>query len=206
MTATAGYNSQFLVTSTPSISTTNEATTTSDLTTYTISTAAHRYFDKSQAVTVQTSPDGVTWTTVTTGFTLYYVNARVVFGVAQPSGTQVRFSSAYYFPYAAIGNAYNAEFAGKMDTVDTTYFNTSGTKTFTPTLISGTLKCSDWWLNETLVNHLTARDLLVVSFQTPTGARYEGFCYVSDCDLKTDVAKVIDEALTFQLTDQFFNN
>ena len=51
--ALAAYNSSVLITAQPSIATTNEATSTSDLTTYTISTAAHRYFDPTVAVVTQ---------------------------------------------------------------------------------------------------------------------------------------------------------
>lgn len=203
--ATAGYNSQVLLASLPSVAFTNEATTTSDLTTYTITNAAHRYFDKSVAVVTQTSPDGTTWTTVTTGFTLFRANARVVFGTAQAAGTQVRFQSGNYFPYAAIAEAASCEFTAKMGMEDVTTFNTTGTKTFVPTTITGDLKYNSWWQNNTRVASLTTRDFLIVSFVTATSNRYEGFCYASDCNIKTDVNKVVTQDLVFQLTDEFFN-
>src|SRR6266568_8310591 len=55
--AIAGYQSQVLVASFPSVAFTNEATTTSDLTTFTISNAAKRYLDKSVATVVQAQYD-----------------------------------------------------------------------------------------------------------------------------------------------------
>lgn len=205
--AIAGYNSQVLVTSQPSVSFTNEATTDSgDHKLYTITNQAHRYLDKNTVPIVQTSPDGTTWTTVSSGFTLYYVNARVVFTSAQTAGTQVRISNGKYFAVAQVGEAASADFSAKMDTVETTLFNTTGTKNFLPTLLNGTLKCGTFWANTARINNLTAQDTLVVSFQTPTGARYEGYCFVSDSDLKTDVKSAVTEDVTFMLTDQFFAN
>lgn len=207
--AIAGYNSQVLIASLPSVAFTNEATTTSDLTTYTITNSAHRYFDKSVPTVVQTSPDGTTWSTVTTGFTLYRANARVVFASAQPAGTQVRFASGNYFPYATIAEAATCEFSGKMGTEDTTTFvsatASNGGKSFTPTTLTGTLKYSSFWINTARALSLQARDFLIVSFQLPTGNRYEGFCYASDCDIKDDVNKTVNQDLIFQLTDEFFN-
>lgn len=202
--ALAGYNSQVLIASLPSVAFTNEATSTTDLTTYTITNSAHRYFDKSVPTVVQTSPDGTTWSTVTTGFTLYRANARVVFASAQPAGTQVRFASGNYFPYATIAEAASCEFSGKMGVENTTVFNTTGTQSFTPTTLTGTLKYSSFWINTARALSLQARDFLIVSFQLSTGNRYEGFCYASDCDIKDDVNKTVNQDLIFQLTDEFF--
>ncbi len=309
--AIAGYQSQVLVASLPSVAFTNEATTTSDLTTFTLSNAAKRYLDKSVATVVQAQYDetqqiaitgsptggtftltfggqttaainwndnaatvqtrlqalssigannalvtggpgpgtpfvvefagtmaktaealitlqtnsltggsspsvsitrlqgGAAWATITTGFTLFRANARVVFAVAQYAGTQVRLASGNYFPYAQIAEASSCEFSGKMETEDTTTFASatasSGAKSFTPTLLTGTLKYGSFWINTARAASLVARDFLIVSFQTPTTNRYEGFCYAGDCNIKDDVGKVVTQDLTFQLTDEFFN-
>ncbi len=297
--AIAGYQSQVLVASFPSVAFTNEATTTSDLTTFTISNAAKRYLDKSVATVVQAQYDetqqiaitgsptggtftltfggqttaainwndnaatvqtrlqalssigagnalvtggpgpgtpfivefagtmaktaealitlqtnsliqgGAAWATITSGFTLFRANARVVFAVAQYAGTQVRLASGNYFPYAQIAEASSCEFSGKMETEDTTTFASatasSGAKSFTPTLLTGTLKYGSFWINIARAQSLVARDFLIVSFQTPTNNRYEGFCYASDCNIKDDGGKVVTQDLTFQLTDEFFN-
>ncbi len=301
--ATAGYNSQFLVGSLPSVAFTNEATGTTDLITFTISTAARRYLDKSVATVVQkandeiqtvtitgaptggtftlsyggnttsalaynataaavqtalqalasigagnalvsgsaggpytvrftstlglsnvalmtavssltggTSPSvviveaqaGNTWTTITTGFTLYRANARVVFSVAQPTGTQIRFASGNYIPYTTLGEATSCEFAGKIDMLDATTFNTTGTSTYVPGLFSGTLKTGTYWINNARAASLTARDLIIVSFVAPTGNRYEGYCYASSCSIKVETKGLVTQDLEFQLTDEYF--
>lgn len=208
--AVAGYTSQVLIASLPSVAFTNEATTTSDRITYTITNAAHRYFDKSVPVVTQTSPDGTTWTTVTTGFQLFRCNARVVFTSAQPVGTQVRFASGNYFPYAQIAETASAEVAFKMNTDETTTFASAtannGAKSFTPTTMEATLKYGSFWASNGRLASLVARDYLIVSFQSPTGNRYEGFCYASDAGIKDDVNKVVTKDLVFQLTDEFFNS
>lgn len=67
--ALAAYNSSVLITSQPSIATTNEATSTSDQLTYTITTAAHRYFDPFVAVGVQAQYDETQSITITGGAT-----------------------------------------------------------------------------------------------------------------------------------------
>lgn len=65
MAATAGYGSQVLIGSLPSVAFTDEATTTSDLTTFTISNSVKRYLDKSVATVVQKANDELQTVTIT---------------------------------------------------------------------------------------------------------------------------------------------
>ncbi len=164
----------------------------------------------SPSVNITRLQGGATWATITTGFTLFRANARVVFLVAQYAGTQVRFHSGNYFPYAQIAEAASCEFNGKMNTEDTTTFQSAaasgGAHSFTPTTLEGTLKYGSFWINIARAQSLVARDFLIVSFQTPPGNRYEGFCYAGDCNIKTDAGKVVTQDLVFQLTDEFFNS
>lgn len=203
--ATAGYAASFYFTSTPSVSLTDvPMTDAGDHKNYSISDSAKRYLDRAVAVVVQTSPDGTIWTTVTTGFTLYHVDARVVFASAQPSGTQVRLASGSYFPYAALGGAHTVDFSGKMNMIDVSEFTTAGTEAYIPGLLSGQFKVSKWWIDETLDNFLIARTLLACSFVLPSGNRYDGYVWLSDTDLKADVKSAVTDDLTFQVTDEFF--
>ncbi|SRR5579884_735727 len=121
----------------------------------------------------------------------------------------VRAHAGNYFPYAALAEANSCEFTSKMNTEDTTTFTSaqasSGAKSFTPTVLEGTLKYTGFWINEARALSLQARDLLVVSLVMPTGNRYEGFVYATDCDIKDDVKKVINQDLIFMLNGQFFN-
>lgn len=203
--AVAGYSSSVLLTSPPSVPFTNAGLTDSgDHKTYTITDTTKRYLDKSVATVVQTSPDGTVWTTITTGFTLYRVGARIVFAAAQSPTLQVRLASGNYYVYATLVQAHSCDFSGKMNMIDTTQFNTAGTESWLPGTLSGTFKVGTFWINTNLSKHLTNRDLLICSFVLPSGNRYEGYVYTSDSDFKTDPKSAVTEDLTFQVTDEFF--
>jgi hypothetical protein len=158
----------------------------------------------SPGVAIARLQGGAGFATISTGFTLYYANAHLTFTVAQYATTVVRLASGKYFPLVAIAQAHTSDFVGKMDMIDTSYFNPNGTYSYTPGLLNGTLKCDSWWLNTGMVAHLQNRDLLIGSFVLPSGNRYEGYMYVSDSDIKESIKSAVDEALTFQLTDSFF--
>lgn len=206
--AVAAYSSKILVTSPPSISLTNEATSAStDRKTYTIVDNDKRYLDDTSAVVVQSSPDGSAWTTITTGFTLRHVGAQVIFPSAQAVGTQIRFSSGKYFPSATVGaGATTTEFAGEVQLEDTTVFNDDGAHSFLPTLMSGEISTSGFWLDHARVKSLQDRDRLIGSFVLPTGRRIEGYMYAGKCGIKGEIDKPVTEELTFQLTDDFFRS
>lgn len=150
---------------------------------------------------------GSGWTTVSsTTYTLKHVGGIVIFNSANAQGTTVRISSGAYYAYSAFASAHSAEFAAKVNALDVTAFNSGGTETYIGGMMSGTLKCSDWWADNTRITSLTNRDLLVVSFQTASGRRFEGYVIGTDCGIKSDVKSAVGEDLTFQLTNEFFNN
>lgn len=157
-------------------------------------------------VTPATVQAGSGFTTASSGFTLYLVGARVVFAVAQAAGTAVRLHSGKYLPYLAIAGANSAEFAGQLNTQETTDFADGGFKSFTPLTLEGTLKAHCWWHNSAIIQKLTSRELVAISFLDDAGERHEGFCWVSDSDLKTATKGVVEADYTFMLTDQFFVN
>src|ERR1041385_1567427 len=95
MAAIAGYKADLSIASGVGTTFSNEATSTADLTTYQITDVTKRYWDLTTALTVQTSPDGVTWTTVTNGFQVGYAGGLIIFPAAQAVGTQVRVSGKY---------------------------------------------------------------------------------------------------------------
>lgn len=158
----------------------------------------------SPSVTITEFEAGSTWTTITSGFTLYRVYARAVFAVAQAATTQVRFHSGSYFVIASLANAKTAEFAGKVATDDTTVFNTAGEESVIPTTRGGTLKLGTVKVDQVRAKSLQARDLLVLDFSI-AGDDYAGYYYASDLDLKSDPKKAITEDLTLILTDEFYS-
>jgi hypothetical protein len=159
----------------------------------------------SPGVAIARVKGGATWATITTGFTLYRVYARVTFAVVQATTTQARLHSGNYYAIITIGNAKTAAFAGKMTMDNTTVFSTDGSESAIPTTFSGTLKLGTVWLNTTRVKSLNARDLLILDFSV-AGDKYSGYCYATDSDIKTDPKKAHTEDLTFLLTDEFFES
>ena len=160
----------------------------------------------SPGVTVATVQNGAAFATISTGFALYLVGARVVFTAAQPVGTAVRLHSGAYLPYLAIAGANTAEFSGQLNTQDTTDFTDNGYKSYTPLTLEGTLKAHCWWHNSAIIQKLTDRELVAISFLADAGDRYEGFCWVGNSDMKSAIKGVVEVDFTFQLTDQFFAN
>lgn len=158
----------------------------------------------SPSVSITRLQGGATWATISTGFTLYRCNARVVFAVAQQPGAQVRFHSGAYFVVATLAEAATADFNGKMDLDDTTVFNSSGAKSYIPTTLGGTLKLGTFWLSIARSQSLVARDLIAASFTLSTGNHYDGFAYASDLAIKFDPKKAIAQDISLQITDEFF--
>lgn len=159
----------------------------------------------SPSVAIAEVKAGSTWTTISSGFTLYKVYARVVFTVAQATTTQVRFHSGNYYVISTIGNAANGEFAGKVATDDTTVFSTDGSESSIPTTFSGTLKFSTFHISSARVISLKARDLLILDVQESGGDVYTGYCWATDSNIKIDPKKANREDLTFKLTDEFYS-
>ena len=161
-----------------------------------------------------TSPDvsiarvqaGSAFATISSGFALYLVGAKVVFTAAQALGTYVRLHSGAYLPYLAIAGANTAEFSGTLDTQDTTDFTDNGYHSYTPLNLGGTLKAHTWWHNSTIIQKLTDRERVAISYLDDAGDRYEGFCWVGNSDLKSATKGVVECDYTFNLDDQFFAN
>lgn len=210
MAALGGVEGDILITSLPSVTITNDVLSNplNDKKTYVEGTAAHRYWDPNHTLTVQTTPDGVTWTTVTTGFTIQYVNGTITFAVALTGGSPgCRLSTVNYFPYASIGNTTQWTWAGTKTMIDsTTHKGVGGShwQDFTPLLKTGKVTLKKWFIDQTIVNHLTADDLLVFSLVTPSGNRYEGFSYLTGDTVNIPVNNLVAEQITFQLTSALY--
>jgi hypothetical protein len=204
----AGVQGDILVTSPPSVALGGPVayTDSGDHTNYTINDATKRYLDPNVAVTVQTSPDGVTWSTVT-NYTIQYVGGKIIFNTANASGTQVRLNAGNYYPYASVGNTTDWLWQGTKNMADATTHKGVGGSTwqdFQPLLTTGKVTLKKWWFNQTMVNHLVAGDLLVISCVAPSGNRYEAFAYVSQSQLDIAVSKLVEDNLTFQLTGALY--
>jgi hypothetical protein len=161
----------------------------------------------SPSVSIARVQAGSGFTTVAaTTYTLKHVGGIVIFNSANAQGTTVQLSSGAYYAYSALGSAKAADYSAKCAALDVTTYSTTGVETYLGGLLSGTLKLTDWWANQTRMTSITARDLLVLSFQTSSGRRFEGYVYATDCNIKSDVKAAVSEDLTFILTNEFFSN
>lgn len=218
MSALAGYQGALLISSPPSVSLpTNMALVDSgDHTTFLVSTgnAAYRYWDRSVAMTFQTAPDGVTWSNATPAV-IQHVGGKVTFAAPVSGATpSARVTAGNYYPYALLANVTSWNFDGQMGMADTTSLSGatgggsgSAAKTFQPLLLEGTLTFNKFWVPESSVgffSYITAGTLLMVSCVAGTGNRYEGYVYDKKMSLKTDVSKLVEEALEFQITGNFY--
>jgi hypothetical protein len=193
MAALPGFKASVYLTSLTSLSMSNTPTTDSGAhTTYSISTAAYRYLDPLQAITVQTSPDGTTgWSTVTSGFTLQHVGGIVTFTTPLTGSAPSVRISGYYKPYSVVGEAKAVDVTTSIDLEDATTFADAGWKTKQVVQAGAQVKITKWWIDPFYASALRNLMVLVVYSGANPNQRYEGFAY-----LKTDAIKIAEKNLT----------
>ncbi len=215
MTALAGYVGSVLITSTPNVALTNEVLTDAgDHQTFNEPTASKRYWDRTASFTVQTAPDGVTWTTATPGtYTIRYVTGQVVFNTPVSGATpSCRISSGAYLPYSTLGQGKDWECIPAMDMLDSTTlqgYGGSHWKTYVPSLQGASIKLTRFWADSTFWTILqnTPTNLLIVSLvtgRTSTGDRYEGYARVKQDDIKLSVSALVEEGLDMDIDGQLY--
>jgi hypothetical protein len=208
MSAISGYNTSLLITSGSSLSLTDEAMTDNgDHKTFTVTNSAHRFLDPNASYTIQTAPDGTTWSTVTTGFVIYYGAGAIVFANAVSGGTpSCRIHAGNYFASSLLGFANSCDISLTNDFVDTTSFSTTGTpirvKTWTPTLQTATFKLHKWWIDNTFQADLNAGTLIGIAtqFGQTVTQRIGAWMYLKQDDVKAMVSGVVEESLDLQTT------
>lgn len=170
--------------------------------------SAQRYIDRATAVVVQTTLDGVSWTTQSTSnYTLRYLTAKVTLNSALTGGTAYgcRLHSFNYYPYASIALAYDITFNGARLMLDVTALQGSsgtGWLSYIPGLLGGKFASKNWMLASgatIYAAHLVANDLLILSFVAPNGTNaFESYCYISDTNWQEAVNGIAMEDLNFQ--------
>ena len=209
MSAIAGYAADLLIAGVAGSGSafTHEATTAViALTEYQITGTTKRYWDPTVALVVETSTYGTNWTAITSGFQAAYAGGVIRFPIAQPSGTQVRVSGAY-LTASVLGQSKEWDLAVSMDTPDTTVF-TAGTslsawKTCVAALKDATVTVARYQLDgyflPTVVNPATFY-ILVLYTDYANGKHVDCLSRMTADSIKTAVAAVIEESLTFKTT------
>lgn len=162
----------------------------------------------SPSVNIVHTQSGQTWTTIAGGtYTLRNLTAQVVLSVALlGSNVNCRLSAFNYYPYAPIVQAMDITYTGTTTMLDVTAFqgpSGAGFISVIPGLISGVFACKAWQLTPgsmVYVSHLTARDLLILSFNEPNGTdAVEAYCYIDSSNLLASLTTVAEEDLTFKV-------
>lgn len=204
MAAIAGYQADLYMASGASVTFTQEVMADfGDHKTYNVATGntAHRYWDDQSALTIQTSPDGTTWTTVTTGFTVRYVGGQVTFTTADAT-RQVR-ASGKYLAISQVGSAYDWELSPTANILDITTFG-NGWKQKISGMKDATAKASKYFIDGTFFNLLGSRFVIIFYVAFSAGTRFEAFAWLKTDPTKVGVDAVIDEELDLEIDGQLF--
>lgn len=211
MAAIAGYNAAIYVTSNAAsvaLPANDVLTDSGDHTTYTEATAAHRYWDDSAPPTVQTSPDGVTWTTQASNlYTVQYVGGKIIWNSAQTAGTQTRLSTGgKYFAYTTFALGTNWELDGAADMLDVSVFGGGRGKQYRPGLFGGKFLMKGFWIDNTFLANITSAFRLIFSGSPDGTHRYEAYAYTSADKIIAAVQKTVDENMEFQVSGAWYYN
>ncbi len=209
MTAIAGWKAQIYLTSPPSVALTNDVLTNQgDNMTYVDQVAGHKYLDPSTAVVVQTSPDGVTWTTVTTGFMLQFCEARVIFAAAQSGTLQVRLASGKYFPTVFLANAKEVAPNLNATMLDSTSFQNppSNWKTIVPSINDASFKLSKFWADGFMLAQMSAGQLQVINvfMGQNTNQRLSAYGYLKSDGIKGTPSQLVTEDVDFEVNGHVY--
>lgn len=120
MTARPGRKAIVKVGGTPTTLTNAGTTANVARTQYTITDATKRVLSPTVAMTVQTSPDGTTWSAAS-GYSINRLRGIVTFASARPVGTQIRVSGTY-IPMATIALCHDFSYSLSADNADITCF------------------------------------------------------------------------------------
>lgn len=207
MAALAGYLAQLYITGITSISFTNVALTDSgDHKTFTISDPTKRYWDIIQTITVQTSTDGSTWTTATSGFNIQYVGGKVVFAAPVTGATPSCRVSAFYFAYSFLGNAKTVDITIQNTIEDITTFTNPPVpwKVKQANLSEAAIKIGKYWIDASFAPYLANRCVVVAYSGANPNQRYECYAFLKQDGMKLDVSKVVIEDLDFEADGPVF--
>jgi hypothetical protein len=116
----------------------------------------HQAWDQTQTFTVQCSPDGTTWSTVT-DYEMYWPVGEVVFNTARTVGVNdhVQISAGHYFTLSQLSGAHAWKASAKAMTKDCTPFQASGNfATYTATIKSQTFSVDCYSQDARILNEM----------------------------------------------------
>lgn len=210
MTALAGYLTNIYYLSGSSTAFTNLALSnpSGDKKTWTLTGVnTKQIWDPTQPLPVQTAPDGVTWSTVTTGFNVMYPIGTIVFASAVAGGSPAVRVSGNYWPYVFLGDAKEVDLTVQQSVLDATAFQNppSPGKTFVASLEGAQIALKDWWVDWKWASYLANNAALVLLIYNGANAnqRFGAYCIMKQDSIKYAIAALNTEDLSFDVTGQF---
>ena len=198
----AGYTGDLWMSVSPSIAlgSAESMTDSGDHTTYNAS--VHSAWDWNQSLVIQTSPDGSTWTTDSSGdYQFIYPIGRIVFATARTVGVNnhVQISSGYYFTVTQLDGSFNWQNTVKIATEKTPQFQNGGWDYNSPTLGNGTVKVKTYRTDNRVLLEMEGNNLVVLQLFTDkaNNKRWVGYALINGLDIPTDASKVMQQNPSF---------
>lgn len=170
-------------------------TANGDRTQYTVTDSAKRYLDPLTAVSLESSPNGVTWNPVQPN-EFQYAGGVAVFDPGLAVGTQVRIASGAYFPVAPIAECKGWSVDVSLDLEDSTPLG-SDWKRYTPILNGWEASLERFQQDSYFMDRIVAGlpVLLVLYVNEPSGLRYEGFANISGLGTSLEATALVEETV-----------
>lgn len=204
MAVITGEKASINISSMPSLSFTDEATTAGpDFKTYAINDQAKRYWDRSVSISVERSTDGIVWNTVSdTEYTVQFVGGKVIFQSAQAPGILIRVDGNY-LPYSQLGDAKEWSLEVEAEMADITAFG-DGWKNQMTLQRKASATLAKWWLDAFFLDQLDRLLVLVLDVDSSSGKRYEAYARFSKDSVKLAVSGMVEEELTLEMDGELY--
>ena len=202
MGALAGYLAQFWLAAQPNITFTNLALTDSgDHKTFALSVSdPKRYWDPSASLTVQTAPDGSTWTTASPStYVVQYVGGKVTFASVVTGGTPSARVSGKYLALNFLGDAKTIDIKTQSDLIDATVFTNPPNpwKVKVATLGDNDITLGKWYIDQTFLGYLGNRIVIAAYNGRNPQQRLECFAFMKSESIKIAEKDLQSEDLDF---------
>lgn len=197
MAAIAGKGGAVLIPVGAVVTLTNTPTTANTArTVYTITDPTKRALDRTFNVTVETSPDGVTWSAAS-GFRVVHAGGQVIFSAAQAVGTQIRVSGKNQ-PMVTSGQFQEWSLDLEKDLAESTVLG-SGWKNYVPTLKGGSGSLAGFWADGYWIG-LISQDAPIVLWLDVDGTnrkRYQFYANLTKNGVGVKVSDLVSESVDF---------
>lgn len=181
-------------------------TDSGDHTTY--SASVHQFWDWTQTLTVQNSPNGSTgWVTVT-DYTFQYAAGKIVFNTARVVSTNnfTRISAGNYFTATQVDASHSYSVQVQQMVKETTPFQASGGwQQNTGTLLKASGKIMTYRNDNRFFTELGNLNVIQLYLDKANNIRWQFFALIQSPSTTADVQSIEDQTVTFaSVRDVYF--